>query len=88
MAEPTYKAGSEGSRICSENIRKDYNPGTLSEHAPAETDHPIAPPDHALRVSAANEPLRRKANRKRDNSRRWGVVNDAEGTFNRESPAK
>lgn len=87
MAEPTYKAGSEGSRICNENIRKDYNPGSLNEHTPGATDHPVAPPDHQLRAPADNEVIRRKANRRRDNSRRWGVINDAMGTSDRKSPA-
>ena len=83
MAEATYKAGSEGSKLCSENIRKDYNPGTLDMHSPNETDHPIAPPKHKLVAPADNEVVRRSANRERDNSRRFGVINSPMGTEER-----
>ena len=85
-AKEIYVAGSEGSRICKTNPKK-YAVPALSEHSPGETDHPIAPPDHQLQAPADNEVIRRKANRRRDNSRRWGVINDAMGTSDRKSPA-
>jgi hypothetical protein len=80
---------SEGSKPDSgQSIRKDYNPNSLAEHSPAETDHPIAPPKHALCTPAANEVVRRKANRERDNSRRWGVVNSPMGVQDRSVPGE
>lgn len=79
-------ANSEGSKPQANNIRSDYDKGTLAEHAPSETDHKFEIPAHKLRSLAGTpEEERRRANRDRDNSRRWSVVNSPEGTENRSS---
>jgi hypothetical protein len=80
---------SEGSKPDSSNIRKDYDHDTLTEHAPDMTDHKFEIPKHPLRSLAGTpEAERRAANRQRDNSRRWGVVNSPEGTQDRNVPGE
>jgi hypothetical protein len=89
MKTPTpenYHEGSAGSLVCDSNIRKYPTvPETKSEKTPSVSDHPVAPPDHELREPAANEIIRRAANRKRDGARRWGVINSPLGVEIRKS---
>jgi hypothetical protein len=74
MAE-NYKQGSEGSRICDENIRKYPAVGALEEHAPAVTGKPYgATPGLESRKPASAEVIRRTNNQARDDKNsRWRV---------------
>jgi hypothetical protein len=90
MSEYKTEAGSEGSRVGSDNIRKyGKSINTVSEaHSPSQSDHPVAPPEHKLRTPAANEVVRRDANRQRDNSRRFGIINSPMGVTHRDGAEK
>lgn len=80
---------SEGSKPRANNVRTDYDHDTLSEHAGSMTDHKFEIPKHKLRsLDGTPEAERRRANRDRDNSRRWGVVNSPEGTQDRKVPGE
>ena len=72
---------SEGSKPSTTNIRQDYNPGSLSEHAPATTPYPYEKNEHSKIVAAeTGEVIRRKNNRIRDGRKRWAVVNAPQQT--------
>lgn len=71
----TYKNGSEGSRICSSNI-KTYPAASekLDEYSPAETDHPFEKTPSTYIAATETEMIRRMNNRGRDRRKRWGVL--------------
>lgn len=71
----SYTQGSEGSRICSSNIRKYPLAETkpLDEYSPSETDHKLEANECTFKAPTASESIRRTNNRVRDRKRRWAI---------------
>ena len=75
--EATYKQGSEGSRICSTNLRK--YPAGINKNSlvsPAETDHLLEPMPDVYPHPAANEIIRQKNRYARDKRNGW-IANES-----------
>jgi hypothetical protein len=80
-----YKDGSEGSHICTSNIRRypEQQGRAMSTsfetsqevYSPAETDHEFnSAPQAGRKEPTETEKIRRENNRNRDHRRRWAVV--------------
>jgi hypothetical protein len=83
-----FHAGSEGSLVYSENLRKYPEQAPASLNSPKTTEFTEEEIDDPLRKPTETERIRRENNRVRDNRRRWGVVNAPLSVMHAEDPVK
>jgi hypothetical protein len=69
----TFRQGSEGSRLNSENI-KAYKDEKLDEYSPSVTDRPFECTPSSYIAPTNSEQIRRDNNRRRDHRKRFAVI--------------